>query len=57
LFDNRHPNYIGDVGVAVNPKLAQRIKDADVILAIGPRLGEMTTSGYTLLDAPVPRRR
>ncbi len=54
LFDNRHPNYIGDVGVGVNPKLAQRIKDADLILAIGPRLGEMTTSGYTLLDAPVP---
>ena len=54
LFDNRHPNYIGDVGVGINPKLAQRIKDADLILAIGPRLGEMTTSGYTLLDAPVP---
>ncbi len=54
LFDNRHPSYIGDVGVGVNPKLAQRIKDADLILAIGPRLGEMTTSGYTLLDAPVP---
>ena len=54
LFDNRHPNYIGDVGVGVNPKLGQRIKDADLIIAIGARLGEMTTSGYTLLDAPVP---
>lgn len=54
LLDNRHPNYIGDVGVGVNPKLAQRIKDADLIIAIGPRLGEMTTSGYTLLDVPVP---
>ncbi|MEP6608707.1 MAG: thiamine pyrophosphate-dependent enzyme, partial [Burkholderiaceae bacterium] len=54
LIDNRHPNYIGDVGVGVNPKLAQRIKDADLIIAIGPRLGEMTTSGYTLLQAPVP---
>jgi acetolactate synthase-1/2/3 large subunit len=54
LFDNRHPNYIGDVGVGINSKLAQRIKDADLIIAIGPRLGEMTTSGYTLLEAPVP---
>ncbi len=54
LLDNRHPNYIGDVGVGVNPKLAQRIKDADLVLAIGPRLGEMTTSGYTLLESPVP---
>jgi acetolactate synthase-1/2/3 large subunit len=54
LFDNRHPNYIGDVGVGVNPKLAQRIKDADLVLAVGPRLGEATTSGYTLLESPVP---
>jgi acetolactate synthase-1/2/3 large subunit len=56
LFDNRHPNYIGDVGVGINPKLAQRIKDADLVIAIGPRLGEMTTSGYTLLEAPVPNQ-
>jgi len=51
-FDNHHPQYAGDVGIAINPKLAQRVKDADLILAIGPRLGEMTTSGYTLLKAP-----
>jgi acetolactate synthase-1/2/3 large subunit len=54
LFDNRHPNYIGDVGIGVNPKLAQRIKDAALVIAVGARLGEMTTSGYTLLDVPVP---
>jgi acetolactate synthase I/II/III large subunit len=54
LFDNRHPNYIGDVGIGINPKLAQRIKDADLVIAVGARLGEMTTSGYTLLDAPLP---
>jgi acetolactate synthase-1/2/3 large subunit len=57
LFDNRHPNYIGDVGIGINPKLAERIKNADLILAIGPRLGEMTTSGYTLLEPPVPKQR
>nr|HMN66520.1 thiamine pyrophosphate-binding protein [Burkholderiaceae bacterium] len=56
LFDNRHPNYIGDVGIGVNPKLAARLKDADLVLAIGPRLGEMTTSGYTLLEAPRPKQ-
>ena len=54
LFDNRHPNYIGDVGIGINPKLAQRIRDADLIVAVGARLGEMTTSGYTLLTVPVP---
>jgi acetolactate synthase-1/2/3 large subunit len=57
LFDNRHPNYAGDVGIGINPKLAERIRSADLILAIGPRLGEMTTGGYTLLHAPRPTQR
>ena len=55
-FDNRHPNYAGDIGIGLNPKLAQRVKDADVLLAIGERLGEMTTSAYTLVESPVPRQ-
>jgi acetolactate synthase-1/2/3 large subunit len=38
LFDNRHPNYAGDVGIGINPKLASRIRDADVLLVIGERL-------------------
>jgi acetolactate synthase-1/2/3 large subunit len=54
VFDNRHPNYVGDVGIGINPKLAQRVRDADLVVAIGSRLGEMTTSGYTLLTVPVP---
>ena len=54
LFDNRHPLYAGDVGIGINPRLAARIRDADMLLVIGERLGEMTTSGYTLLAAPVP---
>ena len=56
-FDNRHPQYAGDVGIGINPKLAQRVRDSDLILAIGPRLGEMTTSGYTLLQAPKPLQK
>jgi acetolactate synthase-1/2/3 large subunit len=52
-FDNFHPNYAGDVGIGLNPKLAQRIKESDLIIAIGPRLGEMTTQGYTLIKAPI----
>ena len=51
-FDNWHPLYAGDVGIGIAPRLAQRIKDSDLIVAIGPRLGEMTTGGYTLLQAP-----
>ena len=56
-FDNFHPLYAGDVGIGINPKLSQRIKDSDLIIAIGPRLGEMTTSGYTLLEVPKPRQK
>jgi acetolactate synthase-1/2/3 large subunit len=56
LFDNRSPSYAGDVGIGINPKLAQRVKEADVLLVIGARLGEMTTSGYTLLESPQPRQ-
>ena len=51
-FDNHHPQYAGDVGIAINPKLAKRVKESDLVIAIGPRLGEMTTGGYTLLEAP-----
>lgn len=57
IFDNHHPLYAGDVGIGINPKLAQRIRESDLILAIGPRLGEMTTSGYTLLKAPKPQQK
>ncbi len=56
LFDNRSPSYAGDVGIGINPKLAQRVREADVLLAIGARLGEMTTGGYTLVEAPVPKQ-
>jgi acetolactate synthase-1/2/3 large subunit len=56
LYDNRLPNYAGDVGIGPIPKLAARVRDADLVVAIGERLGEMTTSGYTLLDAPSPRQ-
>lgn len=56
-FDNHHPQYAGDVGIGINPKLAQRIKDSDLVIAIGARLGEMTTSGYTLLQVPKPTQQ
>jgi acetolactate synthase I/II/III large subunit len=56
-FDNHHALYAGDVGIGLNPKLAARIKESDLILAIGPRLGEMTTGGYTLLHAPSPAQK
>jgi acetolactate synthase-1/2/3 large subunit len=56
LYDNTLPNYVGDVGIGINPKLAERVKTSDLLIVVGARLGEMTTSGYTLLDIPVPRQ-
>ena len=56
-FDNRHPMYAGDVGIGINPKLAARVREADLVIALGVRLGEMTTGGYTLLQAPRPAQK
>ena len=55
-FDNAHHCYGGDVGLGVNPKLGARLKETDLLLAIGGRLGEATSGGYTLFDIPVPRQ-
>jgi acetolactate synthase I/II/III large subunit len=56
LFDALHPCYAGDLGIGPNPKLAARIKAADLVLLIGGRLGEMPSQRYTLLDIPGPRQ-
>lgn len=49
-LDNRHPHYAGDLNVGINPRLAQRMRDADALLVIGSRLGDIETQGYTLMD-------
>ena len=54
--DNRSPSYVGHVGIGPDPRLAARVREADVLLVVGARLGEMTTSGYTLVEPPVPRQ-
>ena len=56
LFNNDHPNFIGDVGVGLNPKLKQRIEQSDLLLVVGSRLGEMVTSGYSMIAIPQPRQ-
>ncbi len=49
LLDNSAPCFAGDLGFGLNPKLAERVRDADLLLAIGTRLGDVATQGYTLL--------
>ncbi|WP_332749530.1 thiamine pyrophosphate-binding protein [Hydrogenophaga sp.] len=56
-FDNHHPLYAGDAGLGINPALAARVGESDLLIAIGPRLGEATTGGYTLIEAPVPKQK
>jgi acetolactate synthase-1/2/3 large subunit len=55
-FDNEHALYAGDLGLGMNPKLAQRVRDADLLLVLGARMGEVPTAGYTLLDVPRPKQ-
>ncbi|MEM6587754.1 MAG: thiamine pyrophosphate-binding protein [Pseudomonadota bacterium] len=55
-LSNDHPCYVGDVGIGINPALAERVRSSDCLIALGARLGEMTTSGYTLVSPPVPEQ-
>ncbi|MCR9059382.1 MAG: thiamine pyrophosphate-binding protein [Rhodobacteraceae bacterium] len=52
LFDNLHPNYAGDVGIGISPKLLARIKASDLVLLVGGRLSEMPSQSYSLLEIP-----
>ena len=54
FVDNRSPSYVGVLGVAMDESLAARLRDADLVIAIGGRLGEVPTRRYTLLEPPRP---
>ncbi|MEM7217317.1 MAG: thiamine pyrophosphate-dependent enzyme [Pseudomonadota bacterium] len=57
LFDNASPSYVGEAGVAMRGHVRELITDADLILAVGIRFGEMTTDAYRLLSPPQARQR
>lgn len=56
VFDNRSENFVGELGTSVAPTLVSHMKSADLIVAVGARLGEMTTQGYSLLETPLPHQ-
>ena len=56
-IDNECPAYAGNLGYGPNPRLVQRVRDADLLLVIGARLGEATTDGYTLITPDHPGQR
>ncbi len=55
-IDNVHPCYAGDLGIGPSPNLAERVREADLIIAVGSRLSEIVSSGYTLFDVPRPKQ-
>jgi acetolactate synthase-1/2/3 large subunit len=55
-IDNRSPSYVGHLTLGMDAKLAARVEDADVVLAVGSRLGDISTKGYTLLEPPRPKQ-
>jgi acetolactate synthase-1/2/3 large subunit len=57
LFDPLHPCYAGDLGIGPNPKLVARIREADLVVLLGGRLGEIPSQGYTLFDIPAPQTK
>jgi acetolactate synthase-1/2/3 large subunit len=56
LIDNRHPNYAGVIGLGLNPKLKARLDETDLLIVLGPQLGEIVTGGYTYFSFPKPRQ-
>ena len=52
LIDNRHACYAGHLSLGLPPFLQQRVKTADLIIALGSRLGDVTTMTYSVLKPP-----
>ena len=55
-FDNNSPVFIGEMGVGMTAQIRKMVTEADVVLAINNRFGEMSTDGYTLFECPEPKQ-
>ncbi len=56
IFDNTHRCFIGEFGLDASPALVERVRNSDLLLVVGARLGQVTTQGYSLLELPQPRQ-
>lgn len=56
-FNHHHPNFAGHMGWGMSESLRQNIKDADLVIALGTRLGEETTEIYTAIESPTPNQK
>ena len=52
VLDNRSPHYVGHLSLGMNPALARRVRESDLLIALGTRLGDIATDGYQLLAPP-----
>ena len=55
VFDNASENYVGDLSTSVAASLTKRVKEADLLLVVGARLGEITTQAYRVIESPTPK--
>ena len=55
-MENHHANYAGDLNVGINPRLASRVRAADLLLLLGTRFGDIETQAYTLVDPAAPNK-
>jgi acetolactate synthase I/II/III large subunit len=56
LFNNADERYVGQIGIGISPALAETVKSADLLIVLGARLGEISSSGYTLVESPMPKQ-
>ena len=54
IVEDGFAHFVGDLGFAMNAKLAARVKAADLLIVVGERLCDATTQGYSLLTPPKP---
>lgn len=57
VVDNRNPHYVGHMSLGMNPALKDMVSNADLVVALGTRLGDVTTDAYSLLEVPTPKQR
>ncbi|OZI52910.1 thiamine pyrophosphate-binding protein [Bordetella genomosp. 4] len=57
LLDNENKQYVGHMSLGMSPALKALVQDSDLIIAVGTRLGDVPTDGYTLLDLPTPKQK
>ena len=57
LFDNEHPLYAGHLGYMLPKDQVALYQESDLVLAVGTRLGDVTTQGYVFPTAPRPKQR